>query len=171
MSAVFERVLVPIEFAPVEEGELAVERAVRLGEEAWVTVCAWTVRALELAARLGAGGELVLVHAMPDVSRFASRLTPGGLKDLEQAAVHHATGALAAIARRHCPGASLRCVVEVGRALDVILAAAGEHAVDAIVLAASARTGVSRAFLGSTADKVIRQAMCPVVVIPSVVHE
>ena len=51
-------------------------------------------------------------------------------------------------------------VQELGRLLD-----AGE--VEAIVLAVSARHRVSRAFLGTTADKVIRLSPCPVVVVPS----
>ena len=39
---------------------------------------------------------------------------------------------------------------------------------DLIVLPASARSTVARFFLGSTADRVIRQAPCPVLVVPPV---
>ena len=59
-------------------------------------------------------------------------------------------------------------MVEPGNPLDVILAATQEYEVDLIVLAASARDRIDRAFVGSTADRLIRRAECPVLVVPPV---
>ncbi|MEZ4430073.1 MAG: universal stress protein [Nannocystaceae bacterium] len=166
-AGVFHKVLAPIEFEPVKAGELALDRAVQVSKDEWVTVAEWTARALGLAARLAAGGEVFLVHATHDFTDYATWMPPARLSELNDGASRYSTNVLEPIARRHCPGVTLRYVVKPGNALDVILETAREHSVDAIVLAASTRRRVSRAFLGSTADKVIRQSPCPVVVVPS----
>ncbi len=48
-----------------------------------------------------------------------------------------------------------------GVALYAIIEEAEKHRIDLIVLAASGRSRVARFFVGSTADRVIRQAPCP----------
>jgi nucleotide-binding universal stress UspA family protein len=48
-----------------------------------------------------------------------------------------------------------------------ILRYAGAHAIDLIVVGTHGRTGFSRVILGSVADRVLRGARCPVLVIPS----
>ena len=108
-----------------------------------------------------------MVHATPEFMDFPTWMTPARLSQLDKDARADATAVLAAVTRRHCPGVTLRAVIRPGRALDVILAAAREEKVEAIILAVSARHRVSRAFLGTTADKVIRLSPCPVVVVPS----
>jgi nucleotide-binding universal stress UspA family protein len=163
---VFQRVLVPVEFVATPENEIAVDRSVQVGDHEWVSVNEWTVRALELAARMARGGEVCVVHATPEFTDYATWMSPKSVTELDDAARTHSTALIAAVAR-HCVGVTIRQIIRPGRALDVILEAAKEHRVDAIVLAASPRHRVSRAFLGSTADKVIRQASCPVVVVPS----
>ncbi len=167
MNGVFHSVLVPVEFESLEEGDSASERSVEVGDHDRVAVGECTIRALELAARLAEGGEVVVVHAVRDFAGYATWTTPVRLDALEGDAGRSATAVLAGIAAQHCPGVTLRYVVETGNALDVILAAAITVAPGAIVLAASARGRVHRALLGSTADKIIRQASCPVVVVPS----
>jgi nucleotide-binding universal stress UspA family protein len=59
-------------------------------------------------------------------------------------------------------------VVRPGAALDVILEEARRFRADLVVMAASGRSKVARFFVGSTADRVIRQMHCPVLVIPAV---
>ncbi|MEZ4447922.1 MAG: universal stress protein [Nannocystaceae bacterium] len=164
---VFQRVLVPVEFVATPEAEIAADRSVEVGDNEWVSVNAWTVQALELAARLARGGEVCVVHATPEFTDYATWMSPRNVNELDDAARTYSTKLLEVVARRHCAGVTIRQVIKPGRALDVILDAAKELGADAIVLAASARRRVNRAFLGSTADKVIRQASCPVVVLPS----
>ncbi len=50
---------------------------------------------------------------------------------------------------------------------DGIVAEARSHGVDAIVIGSHGRTGLRHALLGSTAEKVVRKAPCPVLVIKS----
>jgi len=58
--------------------------------------------------------------------------------------------------------------VEVGSGdpADAILRAAKEHKADLIVMGTHGRTGLAHVFLGSVAEKVVRHALCPVLVTP-----
>lgn len=58
-----------------------------------------------------------------------------------------------------------RCVVRLGRPFHEITKAAAEMDVDLIVMSTHGRTGVERAYLGSTAERVVRNATCPVLVV------
>jgi nucleotide-binding universal stress UspA family protein len=61
-------------------------------------------------------------------------------------------------------GAKVEFVVEEGRPSAEIVDYAGKHGIDLIVMGTQGRRGLGRAFLGSVADNVIRQADCPVMV-------
>ena len=52
-----------------------------------------------------------------------------------------------------------------GKPADEILPAAREWEADAIVIGTHGRSGMSRLVLGSTAESVVRQAPCPVLVV------
>jgi nucleotide-binding universal stress UspA family protein len=54
-----------------------------------------------------------------------------------------------------------------GDAAEEILRYAGRHAIDLIVMSTHGRSGVSRFLLGSVADRVLRHAACPVLVVPA----
>ena len=56
-------------------------------------------------------------------------------------------------------------LVEVGPAAEKIMEAAKEKDADLIVMATHGRTGFSHALMGSVAEKVVRQAPCPVLTI------
>ena len=58
-----------------------------------------------------------------------------------------------------------RIVVSQGVAWDEIVRTAKSLKCDLIVIATHGHTGVARAFLGSTAERVIRHAHCPVLVV------
>lgn len=166
-AGVFGRVLVAVEFEPADDAEVETDRAVEVGDHDWIAVSVWTVQALELAARLARGGELWVVHATADFRDHATLMSAASIAELNRGARHHATTVLETIANRHCPDVELHYVVAPGEALKVILEAAEQHPPDAIVLATSSRGRVHRTFLGSTADKVIRQSSRPVVVVPA----
>ncbi|MBC8073626.1 MAG: universal stress protein [Deltaproteobacteria bacterium] len=166
MSGVFRSVLVPVEFETPEPDEIAPDRTVEVGDHDLVAIGECTKRALELTARLASGGEVFIVHAIREFASYATWTTPTRMRELEDDASRSARTVLAAIAAQYCRGVTLRYVIEPGNALDIILAVAAQRSPEAIVLAASARGRVHRALLGSTADKVIRQASCPVVVVP-----
>ena len=58
-----------------------------------------------------------------------------------------------------------RSMVLEGIPNEVILQTAMDQKTDLIIIATHGRTGLARVFLGSTAEKVIRQAPCPVLVV------
>jgi nucleotide-binding universal stress UspA family protein len=56
-------------------------------------------------------------------------------------------------------------LVEVGPAAEKIIEAAKDKDADMIVMATHGRTGLSHALMGSVAEKVVRQSLCPVLTI------
>jgi nucleotide-binding universal stress UspA family protein len=56
-------------------------------------------------------------------------------------------------------------LVEVGPAAEKIIGAAQEKDADLIVMSTHGRTGLTHAIMGSVAEKVVRQAPCPVLTI------
>jgi len=64
-----------------------------------------------------------------------------------------------------------KAVVREGEPHTQIVAAAKEMAIDLIVLSTHGRTGLAHVFLGSTAEKVVRHAGCPVLIVREREHE
>jgi nucleotide-binding universal stress UspA family protein len=63
--------------------------------------------------------------------------------------------------------AKAQTTVREGKAFDEIAKLAGERDIDLIVIATRGHTGLKRAWLGSTAERVVRHAPCPVLTVPS----
>ena len=65
--------------------------------------------------------------------------------------------------------AALKIEIEVrkGAPFHEIIAAAKEARADLIIMATHGYTGLKHTFLGSTAERVVRHASCPVLVVPS----
>ncbi len=61
------------------------------------------------------------------------------------------------------PG-ELRYAIDIGNPSEKIAAYAKHHPVEAILISSHGRTGLSRLFLGSVAEQVVRLAPCPVIV-------
>jgi universal stress protein A len=59
-----------------------------------------------------------------------------------------------------------RSEVRVGKPYREIVASAKEVRADLIVIATHGYTGLKHAFIGSTAERVVRHASCPVLVVP-----
>ena len=68
-------------------------------------------------------------------------------------------------------GMPFNAVVREGEPHSEIVAAAEELATDLIVLSTHGRTGIAHVFLGSTAEKVVRHAGCPVLIVREREHE
>ena len=62
-------------------------------------------------------------------------------------------------------------IVQVGTAFEVITNIARDCEVDLIVLTTHGKTGVKHVFMGSTAERVVRHAPCPVLVVRKHEHE
>ena len=55
--------------------------------------------------------------------------------------------------------------VQWGSPVEAIVEYAGEHQIDLIVIATHGRTGLSHVLLGSVAERIVREANCPVLTI------
>ena len=141
-----DRILAPTDFSP------HAEEALRY--------------AAELAVRLEAS--LRLLHVLPDVVPIGPDpvLTPTLPPDYYREAEEESRGALS---RAIDPawGVTPETVVEVrwGSPVEAIVASAAEHSIDLIVIATHGRTGLSHVLLGSVAERIVREAPCPVLTI------
>ena len=57
--------------------------------------------------------------------------------------------------------------METGAPDDKIVKLADKEKVDAIVMGTHGVTGLARVFIGSVADRVVRKASCPVILVPA----
>ena len=110
-------------------------------------------QALAMSARRGA--QLVLVHAV-------SKDRPYSWRAVER------VSALAALRERaEAQNVSVRVRVQQGDAASVILLHARAHAPDLIVLGSHEPVGLARLRFRSIADRVVKGATCPVLLIPA----
>jgi nucleotide-binding universal stress UspA family protein len=72
---------------------------------------------------------------------------------------------LDAFARKHLEGAPVRTAFLEGRPFVEIIRYARENQIDLIVISTHGRTGLKHALFGSVAEKVVRKAPCPVLVV------
>lgn len=94
----------------------------------------------------------------PDEARY----TPStAVASLHTAAQRQLDAAVAAVSTT----SKIETLIAEGRPSTEIVAHADKHDVDLIVMGTHGRSGLGRAFLGSVADNVIRQAECPVMVV------
>jgi nucleotide-binding universal stress UspA family protein len=75
------------------------------------------------------------------------------------------TKAQAVVQRAKAAGANATFLVWEGEPGEAIVAAANSEGVDLIVVGSHGRSGVSRFFIGSVSDYVVRHARCPVMVV------
>jgi nucleotide-binding universal stress UspA family protein len=72
---------------------------------------------------------------------------------------------------KEVPGIPLRTVIRSGNPHLEIVAAAQENNTDLIILGTHGRSGMAHLFLGSTAERVVRRAPCPVMVVREREHD
>ncbi len=141
----WEKILCPVDFSEVSNG------------------------ALRLAASLAqaCGANLTLVHVVEPIVAPADftfgPLTTGEVEDkLVERSLNAARDLAATL---DLPKERLTCRVERGRASAEILRVAHELHADVIVMGTHGYTGMAHVLLGSTAERVIRKAPCPVLTI------
>lgn len=169
----FERILVPVDFLAADDDAIAQGRSIEIGNQQLEFAPA-SIRAVKLAGALAAAteGRLLLVHATPPMhanTMYTGPVTvPGKIIDeIHAKARETSIEALDVLAKRYAKGRPVEFEVRPGIAVHVVLEEAERFNADLIVMAASGRSRVARFFVGSTADRVIRQAGCPVLVIPA----
>jgi nucleotide-binding universal stress UspA family protein len=142
--AVWQRILVPVDFS-VES-----KRALRC--------------AAELAAPLAAS--LTLVHVVEPVIYPLECSNPLASDGYDRKRAAEARTRLNALCRRTLgTSRAVETVIRTGLAFFEITEAAKALGADLIVIGTHGYTGLKHALLGSTAEKVVRHAPCPVLVV------
>lgn len=110
---------------------------------------------------------LVLLHVMTPPSPFISEDTlPSNYADLLILARRSAKRRLAAVLGRvRRTGVRAKAILAEGLPAGEILRAARRARADLIVMGTHGRTGVSRVFMGSVAERVVRESRCPVLTV------
>lgn len=125
--------------------------------------------ALDTSANLASryGAELLLVHVVPMLPRLPSPATIFNEAEFEQELHKDAVKRLQELSKK-LGEKGVKSTSEVGTANDVsmeTLRIGEQHHVDLIVIATHGMTGWRRLAFGSVAEKVVRLASCPVLVL------
>jgi nucleotide-binding universal stress UspA family protein len=128
-----------------------------------------SLAAVRYALSLGRtiGSTVTLVHVIDPGSRF-SGMESVVLARQESEVSQLAQEQLAALARREAgEDPKVKSLLRTGRPFHEIASVAGERGADLIVIGTHGHTGVKRVLLGSTAERVVRHAPCPVLTVPT----
>jgi universal stress protein A len=128
-------------------------------------------RAEAEAVRLAraSGATLLLLHVVPEAHLYGrGRVRLDELLRLEASRVAAARRATAdRISRLRSGGARIEGLVRSGSAAAQIMAVARRARCDLIVMGTRGRSALARSLLGSVADRVVREAPCPVLTVRS----
>lgn len=128
-----------------------------------------SMAALDLACKLAAQNDapVCLMHVVP-FPLAASEIGPLPSESLP-VWERGAQARLEQVARERIP-ATVRCEVmsRSGQPVEVIVGAEAELGADLVVMATHgrSRSAVGRFFMGSVAERVVRESLCPVLVVP-----
>lgn len=113
--------------------------------------------------------ELHVIHVVDEASLYWMAMGPNSLPvgPPPDELIQLTQTEMGKFVERHLKDFPTRVVTEVilGRPSRDIVDYASKHAIDLIVIGTHGHSGLSHALLGSVAEKVIRQAPCPVVTI------
>ena len=120
-----------------------------------------SIRAVEVAAEFARQNEgtVVLLHVVPT---FVQPTELPRYLPAYSAEENVAREQLEQIARKYLRGVEYELVTDLGSPATAILKVATTLSADVIVMATHGRTGFSRAYFGSVAEDVLREAPCPV---------
>ena len=130
-----------------DESQSGVRYAVTLAEQMRATIA--LLHVIEPPSRLSGVESVVLAREDSELTKFARET-------------------LAALAEREGKGdVAVTSAVRTGNPFHEITTAAREDAADLIVIATHGYTGAKRVVLGSTTERVVRHAPCPVLTVPT----
>ena len=174
-SEFFRRIVVPLDFQEADESDEEVPGEVVLEAGSHkIAFAGSTLHAIDLATSIARRhhGTLRLVHATPPMqtsniysgpARIATKL----LDEIHDRARDTSLDAMRAVSKGRCDDLEIELIAGPGHPMQLVLAEAKKWPADLIVMSASGRSRVARFFVGSTADRVIRESPCPVMVIPA----
>lgn len=146
-----KEILVPLDFSPLSEK--ALRYAARLAEKFGAGLTLLHVIEPEIPPTFEG-----MMIAPPTVSDGADAWTEKQLNALAKSLAPERTGAATALVRR---GLAAQEIVDVAKELDV----------DLIVMGTHGYTGWKHFCIGSTAERVVRAASCPVLVVRQKEHD
>jgi universal stress protein A len=126
----------------------------------------------ELAEKFGA--ELVLLHVVQDLALAmpdAVMPTPVPGPDLDQLIDSARTGLANVVRRENLDRLNPRIEVRIGSPVPEIIAAASDLKADLLCVGTHGRTGLAHLILGSQAERIIREAPCPVLTVKPPAHQ
>jgi nucleotide-binding universal stress UspA family protein len=121
------------------------------------------LQASELARRFEGELTVVHVHAPPPALGTDMLVTPGELGELETIELERTISLWRDEAGR-VSGRPVRSAVLVGEPAAEVVRFVREHGIDVLVIGTHGRRGLSRLFLGSVAERIVRAAPCAVLV-------
>ena len=111
------------------------------------------------------GGSLLVLHVLDQLSA-PGRLESARLRQLKSSSRSEAAEQLQALSRELVQTAvRTQSALRHGPATDVIVAFAAAKKADLIIMGSQGRTGLSPLLIGSVAERVVRHAFCPVLVV------
>jgi universal stress protein A len=139
MAYPFKAILSPVQFDDNSMAALTVAKALALTYGA-------TVHVLYVVPIILVPGEGYIVYSLEEQELNAKK-------------------ALAEMAQQHLSGVNYKILTKIGEIAKSVLDVAHEIRADLIVMATHGRTGIPHFFLGSVAEKVVREAQCPVLTV------
>jgi universal stress protein A len=123
-----------------------------------------SIAALDTAAKMARqfDATVEVVHVVPIV------VQPGGTQvyaDVYAAEEQSSKAKLAELAKAHLAGVKYELRTTVALPSAAILHAAKNLGADVIVMSTHGRRGISHLFMGSVAERVVREAQCPVLTV------
>ena len=126
--------------------------------------------ALPLAEKFGA--RVTLINVIEPRFSPEEMMMPSEMLELKSELVKGAWDRLETLAHEAIkPAITSTTAVEVGRPYEEIVAAAKKHKTDLIIIATHGRTGLRHFLIGSTAERVVRHAPCPVLTVREREHD
>ncbi len=130
--------------------------------------------ALDVARRRGA--DLVVLHVVEEFTDYSllysdffpyQKPVQDFYEQAKERAKERIEKSLSEFSEAHPESASTghKAIVATGPPSNAIIRAVEAESIDLIVIATHGRSGIAHALLGSTAEKVIRRAPCPVLVV------
>lgn len=108
---------------------------------------------------------LVYVHDIDFAYAVPALMTSSSLSSTEEVERRYCKDLEKVAKQFELPGSTPERHVRAGRAYQEICEVASEIGADLIAIATHGRTGLRRLMLGSTAERVVRHALCPVLVV------
>jgi len=115
------------------------------------------------------GAELVLLHAIPQMDyplrSFGMSSSLGHIREELETRAQESLDKRVNTLKESLPDINVRLVVKHGEPHDTTLECAKEESADMVVMGTHGHTGITHALLGSSAEKVVRLATCPVLTV------